>query len=346
MVRFFSDSSKNQRTSAQPSAAGRKLAIETLEKREMLAADMAEITGVVRTDLQGDGNASNDVVVAGATATLYRDGGNGTFDGGGGDDTVVGAAATTDAQGVYRFNQVGAGNYFVKISLPGNLQFRPGEEVQAISVSADEGDGIVVPTIDGFTTFQTVEASPPPVSSDAQSLLDPAVLGGERDLHVELTESTNPISSVSLATSGGNLYVASGPCATGNVKIVWDGTDGNAQSVNATGLGGVDLTTSNGNTMTGIALTSGADHPNAKIMLRIYTDANNWSEFTTIVPESVGGAAIGQAIFNFHDAPTGQSGQGADFSKRRGARTDFRRRHGRGCPGFTRGFGRSRYEAR
>ena len=84
--------------------------------------------------------------------------------------------------------------------------------------------------------------------------------------------------------------------------------------VNPTGLGGVDLTESNGNTMTGIALTSGADHPNAKIMLRIYTDANNWSEFTTIVPESVGGAAIGQAVFNFGDVPTGQSGQGANFS--------------------------------
>ena len=171
----------------------------------MLAADMAEIGGVVRTDLQGDGNAGNDVVVAGATATLYRDGGNGTFDAGGGDDSVVGASVTTDASGKYRFDQVAAGNYFVKISLPGDLQFRPGEEVQSVSITGDEGDGIVGPTIDGFTTFQTVEASPPPVSSDAHALVDAAVLGGERDLYVELTESTNPISSVTLAASGGNL---------------------------------------------------------------------------------------------------------------------------------------------
>ncbi len=277
----------------------------------MLAGDAAEITGIVRTDLQGDGNASNDVVVAGATATLYRDNGNGQFDSG---DAAVGASVTTDATGRYTFSQVAAGNYFVKVTLPSDLQFRPGEDIKSVSISADEGDGIVGPTIDGFSSFQMVEAVPPPVTSDANTLFDAAVMGQERDVYVELTESTNPISSVSLVTSGGNLYVASGPGATGNVKIVWDGTDGDARTVNATGLNGIDLTTSNGNTMTGIALTSGADHPNAKIMLRIYSDANNWTEFTTIVPESVGGAAAGQAVFNFDDVPTDQAGQGADFT--------------------------------
>ncbi|MCA9230497.1 MAG: hypothetical protein KDA57_07590, partial [Planctomycetales bacterium] len=86
----------------------------------MLAADMAEIIGVVRADLQGDGDASNDVVVAGAIATLYRDGGNGTF---GVDDTAIGSPVATNAQGQYRFDQVGAGKYFVQISLPAEMQF-------------------------------------------------------------------------------------------------------------------------------------------------------------------------------------------------------------------------------
>lgn len=310
MVRFLK-SSKNKASSAHPGNADRRLGIENLEKRELLAADMAEISGIVRVDVQGDGNASNDVVVAGATATLYRDNGDGQFNG---LDVATGATAITNANGEYRFDQVAAGNYFVQVSLPEHLQFQAGQDAKAISISADEGDGIVGPTIDGFTTFQMVDAVPPPTSSDATTLLDGAVLGGERDLYVELTESTNPISSVSLAASGGNLYVASGPGATGNVKIVWDGTDGDARTVNPAGLGGVDLTSSNGNTMTGIALTSGADHPNAKIMLKVYSDAGNWSEYTTIVPESLGGAAIGQATFNFDDVPTSQLGQGADFS--------------------------------
>jgi len=289
----------------------KKLAFETLERREMLAADMAEIIGIVRTDLQGDADASNDVVVAGAVATLYRDGGNGTF---GGDDTAIGSSVTTDASGQYRFDQVGAGKYFVQISLPSDLQFRPGEDVKEINISVDEGDGVDGPVIDGFTTLQVAEASPPLPSSDPSQLIDPTVLGGQRDMWVELTQSTNPISSVALASSGGNLYLASGPGTTGNAKVVWDGVDSSALTVNPTGLGGIDLTQNEGNTMTGIALTSGADHPDAKISMRIYTDANNWSEFTTTVPESPGGMATGQAIFNFDDVPTASLGSGADFT--------------------------------
>ena len=53
-----------------------------MEQRQMLAADMAEIVGVVRLDLQGDGNAANDAHVAGAQVTLYRDNGNGVLDAG------------------------------------------------------------------------------------------------------------------------------------------------------------------------------------------------------------------------------------------------------------------------
>ena len=54
-----------------------RLRIEQLESREMLNGDMAEIVGVVTADLQGDGNASNDIVLPGATAALYRDNGDG-----------------------------------------------------------------------------------------------------------------------------------------------------------------------------------------------------------------------------------------------------------------------------
>ena len=279
----------------------------------MLSADMAEILGVVRADMQGDGIASNDTVVAGATAALYRDGGNNVFDGGSGDDALI-SSVTTNSLGQYQFDQIGAGRYFVKITLPADLQFRLGEDVKEVVIAVDEGNGVVGPAIDGFTTTQVVEATPPLPASAVASLLDAAVLGGERDLFVELTNSTNPISSVALASSGGKLFFASGSDVTGVAKVVWDGVDGNGQLVNPTGLGGIDLTQADGNTMTGIALTSGADHPHAKITMRIYTDANNWSEFTTTVPESVGGTASGQAVFHFDDVPIAKSGSGADFT--------------------------------
>lgn len=292
-----------------------KLGFEKLESRDMLAADMAEIVGVVRTDLQGDGNVANDTVVVGATATLYRDGGNGAF---GGDDTLI-TSVSTNSLGQYRFDGLGAGRYFVKITLPSDLQFRPGQDVKEALITADEADGVTGPAIDGFGTTQVVVASPPVPASDVDSQLDSAVLGGERDMYVELTGIGNSpfsaLASVALGSANGKLLFASGPGAIGQAKVVWDGVDGNGQLVNPTGLGGIDLTQHNGNTMTGIALTSGADHPNAKIRLRIYTDANNWSEFTTTVPESVGGAATGQAVFNFDDVPTAKGGNGADFTK-------------------------------
>ncbi|MEM9352256.1 MAG: SdrD B-like domain-containing protein [Planctomycetota bacterium] len=287
-----------------------KLAFERLEPRQMLAGDAAEVVGSVLSDLQGDGNPANDAPVVGASVALFRDGGNGVF---GGDDSVV-TTTSTDASGKYQFSGVGAGKYFVRVTPPAGTQFQPGQDVREVNVSAAEADGILGQTIDGFTTNQFVEASPPLPSSEPKSLLDPNVLGGERDLYVELTEGASPIASVGLASGGGLLWLSSDPTVTGNAKIVWDGADGNGLAINPTGLGGVDLTQHEGNTMTGIALTSGADHPNAQIKLRIYTDANNWSEFVTLVPESVGGAAVGQAVFRFDDAPVATSGSGADFS--------------------------------
>lgn len=291
------------------------LKFETLEARQMLAADMAEIIGIVRTDLQGDGDSTNDVVVAGAAVTLYRDGGNGTFDA---TDVQV-ASNQTNSLGQYAFTGIEAGTYFVKVALPAELQFKPGTDTQKVIITLAEAEGVVGPKIDDFKSTQIVKASPPLPASNLSTLADNSVLGGERDMYVELTQGDDPFSSVSLISAAdkngeGLLRLASDSTVTGNAKIVWDGADGNAQSVNATGLGGFDLTEFNGNTMTGIALTSGADHPNAKIKLRIYSDANNWSEFMTTVPESAGGAATGQAVFRFDDVPIAKSGTGANFA--------------------------------
>ena len=276
----------------------------------MMAADMAEIVGIVRTDLQGDGITSNDVVLAGATVTLYRDNGNGSYDA----SDVQLATETTNSLGQYGFTGLEAGTYFVKVTLPPALQFKPGTDTQKVIISLAEAEGVYGPEIDDFETTQVVEAAPPLPSSQNSTQVDGGVIGGERDMYVELTQGNDPFSSVSLISAAGLLRLASDTTVTGNAKIVWDGVDGNAQAINHTGLGGIDLTEFNGNTMTGIALTSGADHPNAKIKLRIYTDANNWSEFTTTVPESPGGAATGQAVFRFDDVPSAQGGAGATFT--------------------------------
>ena len=66
--------------------------------------------------------------------------------------------------------------------------------------------------------------------------------------------------------------------------------------------------------MTGIRLSVGADHPNSVVKLRIYSDATHWSEFTTTVPESVGGAIDKQVVFDFA-TPSSTGGGGADFTE-------------------------------
>jgi uncharacterized repeat protein (TIGR01451 family) len=297
-------------TPRRPARGG--LSFETLEGRRLLAADMAEIVGVVSTDLQGDGVLEGPLT-APAQVRLYRDGGNATFDGGAGDDSLAAAVQTLDAQGRYRFAGLTAGRYFVQVELPSGWQFA-GSGVREVLVTPAEAEGSVGQAIDGFDSLQRATASPPLPASEPAVLADAGVLGGERDMFVELTQGTDPYSSVSLLSAGGLLRLSSDSTVTGNARIVWDGVDGTATGLNPRGLGGVDLTHYAGNTMTGISLTSGADHPNALIKLRVYSDANNWSEFLTTVPQTPGGAATLQATFHFDDAPIAQAGTGANFA--------------------------------
>jgi uncharacterized repeat protein (TIGR01451 family) len=290
------------------------LGFEALESRQMMAADMAEIFGTVRLDMQNDGNSANDVLVQGAHVKLYRDGGDGVFNDGNGDDVLAAANAATDSLGQYRFAGLGAGMYFVKIDLPSGMQTAAGGDVKTATISTADAAGAIGSTIDEFDSFQKVEASPPPNAAGVNSTkADATVLGGERDFRVEITAGSDEFSSVSLISAGGLLRLASGAMVTGNATIVWDGVDGNANSINYTGLGGLDFTHDGPNTMTGIRLSVGADHPNSVVKLRIYSDATHWSEFTTTVPESVGGAIDKQAVFDF-TTPTNSSGGGADFT--------------------------------
>ena len=311
LFRKFSLGRAPRRTAGRGRQGALSLGFETLEARQMMAADMAEIVGTVRLDVNGDSSTVGDPAVASAQVALYRDNGNGVWDV---NDASVGVAVSTDSFGKYRFESVGAGKYFVKLTLPATLQSKAGEGVQEINITAAESDGVVGPTIDGFTTGQIAEATPPLPSSHMSTQLDAAVMGGERDLFVELTDGTDIYSSVSLISGGGLLRLASDTTVSGNAKIVWDGQDGDAAGVDPTGLGGLDFTTFQGNTLTGITLRVGADHPDCVVKLRVYTSASQWTEFTTTVPETAGGAATKHVTFNFSDAATDGSGGGADFA--------------------------------
>ena len=311
LFRLFQPARASRPQLAKGTRRQRGFGFEWLESRQMMAADMAEIVGTVRLDVQNDGNQANDTLVAGATVQLYRDNGNGTFDA---SDAVVGGVATTDALGQYRFTGLGVGKYFAKLTLPSAYQTKAGGGLQEINITAGESEGTIGQTIDDFESNQIAGAAPPLPSSDNSTKADPGVTGGERDLFVELTQGSDIYSSVSLISGGGFLRLASGSMVKGNAKVVWDGQDGSATSLNPTGLGGLDFTNFSGNTMTGIVLKVGADHSNCVVKLKVYTNAGKWSEFTATVPETDGGAATQLLTFNFNGTPSAQAGGGVDFS--------------------------------
>ena len=58
--------------------------------------------------------------------------------------------ATTDVLGQYRFSGLGAGKYFVKLTLPPALQAKAGGDVKEINITAADADGTIGQTIDGF----------------------------------------------------------------------------------------------------------------------------------------------------------------------------------------------------
>ena len=94
----------------------RVLRFESLEGRSMLSVTLLPtISGTVFHDLNQNGVNNNEPGLPGVTLNLYRDGGNGVFDGTkpGGDDQFV-AATQTDANGNYHFSAVPVGTYFVQ----------------------------------------------------------------------------------------------------------------------------------------------------------------------------------------------------------------------------------------
>jgi hypothetical protein len=98
------------------------------------AVTTASITGHVYEDQTGDGLSADDTPLAGVTVQLYLDrNANGKIDG---SDTLV-ATAVTDANGVYAFTNLAAGQYVVQQVMPsGYTQTAPSGSVYALNVTA------------------------------------------------------------------------------------------------------------------------------------------------------------------------------------------------------------------
>ena len=169
----------------------RQLFLEALENRRLLVAtDLAAVSGLVFDDFSGNGYDSGEEV-ASAALSLYRDNGDGVFQ----QSSDECSSTTTGVDGRYAFNRLTAGEYFV---FQGSQSVSGSNLSQMVSplitFSADAVAGTIVTAIDTFnqTTQQVTDTTNDGVPVTA-SVSAPEVIGGERDLFVNLTSSTGSI---------------------------------------------------------------------------------------------------------------------------------------------------------
>lgn len=294
----------------------RGLRFESLETRSLLSATvLPSISGIVYQDAAGNGLTSDDARLANVTINLFRDGGDGVFEGknAGSDDTQVGSAFS-DASGKYKFDNLSTGTYFVQeVGVPG-LVIAPGQNVQKVVVASSDLQGTTGTTIDSFsTTSQYVSGSlhGGKTGMSAQAAQD--AIGGHRNLFAQLTSAKGSVSLGANSDFPGLLDFASGSASNGIFWINWDGNNNNAAVLNPTGLGQVDITSQG--TSTGIKLTMAADHDNGFIMLKVFSDASNWSWASVPISNTADGSLNDSQFVPFSDFTVGGNQGGANFSK-------------------------------
>ncbi|MBI2481691.1 MAG: hypothetical protein HYV60_24510, partial [Planctomycetia bacterium] len=302
--------SKSSLRSAR-SRSRRRMFFEPLEARRVLATNLASIAGTIFSDQTDNGFTGDDTFVSSAVVNLYRDGGNGIFESAGGvsgDDTFVNTD-TTDAMGAYRFDSLVEGTYFVEEVVPAGFIARTNANVQTVTLDAAEVQGMVGLSVDDFSTTNQLATANSGTPTAPSAVLATEALGGERDLLVEYISGAFD-AELRASNVSSSLIISSDTGTVGNYTAVWDGTDGDAVNVSATGLGGVDLTAA------GVAdrlqLLIGADQNGVALTINVYTDATNFSSFFTTIPNTGTGSATSELLVSFTDfIPTGS---GANFA--------------------------------
>ncbi len=276
----------------------RRLKFESLEGRLPMASDLGAISGAVTV---------GGTAVPGANINLYSDDGDGIFEGGGQD----GAATTvqTNASGIFRFDQLAAGDYWLEQPAQTIGSDDLGLFRKLITVSTGDADGTAGTVLDDFADIPAATVTATDTTNPNSIAADHAgAIGGERDMIVTL-ESGTTTPSVTLTSTGNQLIFNSSFDAQGTFNVIYDGDDDDAAALAATGLNSTDLTQSGANTA--IKVRAQADQAGATVRLRIYTDAGNFSDSAPVVIPGTNTAT--DIVFHFADF-TDAGGTGADFS--------------------------------
>jgi uncharacterized repeat protein (TIGR01451 family) len=313
LYEILSGSQKGRVSVAGQNRAKRKLRMELLEGRQLMAAN---ITGTVFQDLTDNGfNTGVDPNLSGVTIALFRDGGNTSYDSGtgttaGGDDIAAGTATSATTTGLYSFSVNTAGTYFVvQTSVATGLIQRPTQRVQTVIVTSTDLAGVGLTTIDTFdTTAQSVSASFGGTTPAFNALAAAEAIGGERDVFVDATAGTISMQADTPSTTN-YLAFDVGAGANGTRILTYDGADGDAQVLATNGLGGIDLTSAG--TATGFRFLIGGE-AGTQITIQVNSGANA-STRTIAIPTTSGASPTATLDVPFADFTT-SSGTGANFS--------------------------------
>ncbi len=295
----------------------RGLRFESLETRSLLSATVpVAISGIVYEDPTGAGLISNDSRLANITVNLWRDGGDGVFEGKGpgSDDTLVGTASS-DANGKYTFNNIAAGTYFVQQAPVPGLVISSSSSVQEVVVTGSALQGTPGTTIDSFSsTSQYVSGSLHGGTTGTSSQWAPEAIGGNRNLYVQLTTAGGAVSLGANSDWPGLLDFGANAASNGNFWVNWDGSNDNPALINPTGLGGLDITSQGAST--GLELNAAADHSGAYVVLKVYSDAGDWSSAKVLIPDTGDGSLnSSDSQFIAFSAFKVGAGKGANFSQ-------------------------------
>ena len=295
----------------------RELRFESLETRSLLSATvLPSISGIVYQDPTGAGVIANDTRLANITINLFRDGGDGVFEGKnpGSDDTLIGTTSS-DANGKYQFANLSPGTYFVQEAGVPGLAIPSSQAVQKVVVTSSELQGATGMMIDSFaTTSQYVSGSLHGGKTGTSSASTSDAIGDHRNLFVQLTTAGGGVSLGANSDWPGLLDFGANSASNGLFWVNWDGYNNNPAVLNPTGLGQVDITSQGAST--GIELNAGADHDGGAIMLKVYSDANDWSWASVPIPNTTDGSlsSSGSQFVAFSSFMVG-GGMGANFSQ-------------------------------
>ena len=307
-----------RKRASQRRANGRRserlLQLEKMERRELLAVDMGAIAGIafvndgasnppVLVDVSGNLVAPGTAGANGIQITLYEDtNSDGLFDAG----DQVQANTTTALDGSYRFDNLAVGQYFLQ------QQAVPQLDLQApVLVTVVDAVGVRESLIDDYSaTSQLVTAAAG--TTETSSVAASEVIGGERDIAVSNSSASGQV-SVLIEDVPATLSIGS-LSADGTALIQYDGADG-TEVLNPTGLGGASLAGgSPGDAVdvnTGLVVLARADLAGDQLLIKVYTDALNFSTATVDIPQD--SVTLTENLVPFSSF-TVAGGTGADFN--------------------------------